>query len=192
MNMSRPIARTWMAAVVLTALPVVMHAQDDANKKRPESHKADQPKREHNASPRQERAAPAQPEHAAPAPRQSAPQQDVQRTRPSRPVEPAVQQRTPETTGQTPQDRRPGGRVVVAGAPGHGYVQRPVIVNNTTIIKRTYIYNGVPHARLYRPAVYGGVTFAVYTPVHYYRPGFYVYAYNPWAWPVYYSWGWAG
>ena len=47
---------------------------------------------------------------------------------------------------------RPGGRVVVASAPGHGYVQRPVVIRNTTIIKRTYIYNGVPQARIYPSA----------------------------------------
>jgi hypothetical protein len=87
---------------------------------------------------------------------------------------------------------RPGGRVVVTGAPGHGYVQRPVVVNNTTIIKRTYIYNGVPQARIYRPHVYNGVTLAIYTPVRYYRPTFYAYAYNPWARPISYSWGWGG
>ena len=83
-----------------------------------------------------------------------------------------------------------GGRVVVARAPGHGYVQRPVVVNNTTVIKRTYLYNGVPHARIYRPQVYRGVNLVVYTPVRYYRPAFYGYVYNPWPRPVYYSWGW--
>ncbi|HXA49200.1 MAG TPA: hypothetical protein VNV86_02785, partial [Candidatus Acidoferrum sp.] len=87
---------------------------------------------------------------------------------------------------------RPDGRVVVAGGTGHGYVQRQVVVQNTTIIKRTYIYNGVPQARIYRPRIYGGITLAVYTPVRYYRPAFYMYAYNPWAVPVVYSWGWAG
>jgi hypothetical protein len=87
---------------------------------------------------------------------------------------------------------RPGGRVVVASAPGHGYVQRPVVIRNTTIIKRTYVYNGVPQARLYRPRVYHGVTLAVYTPVRYYRPSFYRYAYNPWSRPVTYAWGWGG
>ncbi|MCU1234434.1 MAG: hypothetical protein JWP63_2401 [Candidatus Solibacter sp.] len=86
---------------------------------------------------------------------------------------------------------RPGGRIVVASAPGHGYVQRPVIINNTTIIKRTYIYNGVPQARIYRPRVYNGVTLAIYTPVRYYHPSFYVYAYNPWARPIVYTWGWS-
>jgi hypothetical protein len=87
---------------------------------------------------------------------------------------------------------RPGGRVVVASAPGHGYVQRPIIINNTTIVKRTYIYNGVPQARIYRPRVYNGITLAIYTPVRYYRPSFYAYAYNPWARPIAYSWGWGG
>ena len=87
---------------------------------------------------------------------------------------------------------RPGGRVVVAGAPGHGYVQRPIVIHNTTIVKRTYMYNGVPQARFYRPRVYNGVTLAVYTPVRYYRPTFYAYAYNPWARPIAYSWGWGG
>jgi hypothetical protein len=87
---------------------------------------------------------------------------------------------------------RPNGSVVVASAPGHGYVQRQVVIQNTTIIKRTYVYNGVPQAVIYRPRVYNGVTLAVYTPVRYYRPTFYVYAYNPWPRPVVYGWGWAG
>jgi len=87
---------------------------------------------------------------------------------------------------------RPGGRVVVASAPGHGYVQRSVVVHNTTIIKRTYIYNGVPQARLFRPHVYHGITLAVYTPVRYYHPAFYTYVYHPWPRPIVYTWGWGG
>lgn len=87
---------------------------------------------------------------------------------------------------------RPGGRIIVAGAPGHGYVQRPVVIRNTTIIKRTYIYNGVPQARFYRPRVYNGITLAIYTPARYYRPTFYAYAYDPWPRPISYGWGWGG
>ena len=87
---------------------------------------------------------------------------------------------------------RPGDRLVVASAPGHGYVQRPIIINNTTIIKRTYIYNGVPQARIYRPRIFNGVTLAIYTPVRYYRPAFYGYAYNPWPRPIVFAWGWGG
>ena len=85
---------------------------------------------------------------------------------------------------------RPGGRLVVASAPGRGYVQRPVVIHNTTIIKRTYVYNGVPQARIFRPRVYNGVSLVVYTPVRYYRPAFYVYAFNPWPRPIVYGWGW--
>ena len=85
---------------------------------------------------------------------------------------------------------RPNGSVIVASAPGHGYVQRQMVVQNTTIIKRTYVYNGVPQAVIFRPRVFNGVTLAVYTPVRYYRPSFYVYAYNPWPQPIVYGWGW--
>ena len=86
---------------------------------------------------------------------------------------------------------RPGGKVVMASAPGHGYVQRPIVVRNTTIIKRTYVQNGVPMARFYQPRMHNGVALFVYRPVRYYRPAFYRWAYNPWRLPVVYVWGWA-
>ena len=85
---------------------------------------------------------------------------------------------------------KPGGQVVMASAPGHGYVQRPIVVRNTTIIKRTYIQNGVPMARFYQPRMFNGVALFVYKPVRYYRPAFYRWAYNPWRLPVVYVWGW--
>ena len=86
---------------------------------------------------------------------------------------------------------RPDGQVVVASARGHGYVQRPIVVRNTTIIKRTYLQNGVPMARFYRPRMFNGVALFVYRPMRYYRPAFYRWAYNPWRLPVVYVWGWA-
>lgn len=86
---------------------------------------------------------------------------------------------------------RPGGRIVVAGAPGHGYVQRQVVIDNRTIVKRTYVAGGATYARFYRPVPYRGFVLNVYTPVRYYRPAFYAYAYNPWQRPVIYDWGWA-
>ncbi len=86
---------------------------------------------------------------------------------------------------------RPGGHVVMASAPGHGYVQRPIVVRNTTIIKRTYLQNGVPMARFYQPRTFNGVAIFVYKPVRYYRPAYYRWAYNPWRLPVVYQWGWA-
>jgi len=86
---------------------------------------------------------------------------------------------------------RPDGQVLVAGAHGHGYVQRPIVVRNTTIIKRTYLQNGVPMARFYRPRMFNGVPLFVYKPMRYYRPAFYRWAYNPWRRPVVYVWDWA-
>src|ERR1035437_1931184 len=59
-------------------------------------------------------------------------------------------------------------------------------------MKRSYMVGGVSYARVYRPFSYHGIALNVYTPVRYYRTAFYAYAYNPWARPVAYSWGWAG
>jgi hypothetical protein len=85
----------------------------------------------------------------------------------------------------------PGGRLVVANATGRsGYIQRPLMSHGHTFVQRTYIRNGVVHARLYRPWAYGGRQYNVYTPSHYYRPSFYAWAYTPWARPVSYRWGW--
>jgi hypothetical protein len=39
---------------------------------------------------------------------------------------------------------------------------------------------------------YHGLVLNAYTPMRYYRPAFYTYAYTPWARPISYSWGWAG
>jgi hypothetical protein len=88
---------------------------------------------------------------------------------------------------------RPGNRVIVTSAHGRGgYVQRPLMVHNRSFVQRTYYENGRAYARVYRPFSYRGVMLNVYTPVRYYRPGFYAYAYSPWARPVFYNWGWAG
>jgi len=89
---------------------------------------------------------------------------------------------------------RPGGRVVVANGRGSGYVQRSVMAGNRSYVQRTYVMHGAVVTRVYRPYSYRpGLVLNVYTPVRYYRPGFYMYAYNPWARPVYYSsWGWGG
>jgi hypothetical protein len=87
---------------------------------------------------------------------------------------------------------RPGNRVVVTTAPGHGYVQHPIVFANRTYEQRTYVAHGATSVRVYRPVMFRGVQLDVYTPVRYYMPSFYTYAYNPWPRPVYYSWGWAG
>lgn len=86
---------------------------------------------------------------------------------------------------------RPGGRVIVANATGRaGYVQRPLVSHGHAYVQRTYIFNGRPHAALYRPWSHGGREYQVYMPHHYYHPSFYTWAYNPWSRPVRYGWGW--
>jgi hypothetical protein len=89
---------------------------------------------------------------------------------------------------------RPGGRTVVVNNFGGGYVQRTVVISNRSYVQRTYVVNGIVTTRVYRPWVFRpGLVVNIYAPVHYYRPGLYVWAYNPWARPVYYSsWGWVG
>jgi len=89
--------------------------------------------------------------------------------------------------------RRPDGRVVVTNPAGHGYVQgRPVTVRGHEFVQRTYYSHGVAVTRVYRPMVYRGITFHVYTPVRYYTPRFYAWAHTPWRTPVYYNAGWSG
>jgi hypothetical protein len=87
---------------------------------------------------------------------------------------------------------RPGNRVVVAHGAGRGYVQKPVTIRGQSYVHRTYSVGGRPYVRVYRPYTYRGVSVNIYTPVRYYSPGFYAYAYSPWRTPVYYRWGWAG
>jgi hypothetical protein len=85
----------------------------------------------------------------------------------------------------------PGGRIVIANATGRsGYIQRPLMSHGHSFVQRTYIHNGVAHARIYRPWAFGGRQYNIYTPSHYYRPSFYAWAYSPWARPVSYRWGW--
>ena len=87
---------------------------------------------------------------------------------------------------------RPGGRVIVTNSAGHGYVQRPITVRGNAFVQRTYISRGVAYPRFYRQSVYRGVTFNVYTPVRFYSPRFYSWAYTPWRSPIYYNFGWGG
>jgi len=86
---------------------------------------------------------------------------------------------------------RPNGRVIVTNGGGHGYVQRPVTVRGgRTFVQRTYYVGGRPYGRFYRPASYRGVPLNIYTPVRFYSPRFYAWAYTPWRAPVIYTFGW--
>jgi hypothetical protein len=87
---------------------------------------------------------------------------------------------------------RPGGGMIVTNAAGHGYVQRPITVRGHAFVQRTYYVSGMPYTRVYRPMMYRGIAFNVYTPVRFYTPGFYAWGYTPWSARVYYNFGWGG
>ena len=98
---------------------------------------------------------------------------------------------TPAGTRQVVVER-PDHTVIVTNGARNGFVQRPYVVNNVTYVQRNYYVGGVSYSRVYRPYVFGGISLNVYMPGRYYAPGFYAWAYNPWAAPVVYRWGWAG
>ena len=83
-------------------------------------------------------------------------------------------------------------RIVTSAGGRGGYAQRPLTGRNQGFVQRTYYSNGRSYARVYRPVSFMGVMLDVFTPVRFYSPAFYMYAYSPWARPVAYGWGWAG
>ena len=85
---------------------------------------------------------------------------------------------------------RPGGVVIVSHSPHYGYVQRPVVIRGYSFVQRSYYVNGATYTRVYRPWIYGGITYNVYTPISFYHPSFYLWIGSPWRTPVYYGWGW--
>ncbi len=94
--------------------------------------------------------------------------------------------------GRTVVSEHNGARIVTTGGHG-GYVQRPYVVRGGhTYVSRTYVVNGRSYSRVYRSYYYGGHPYYGYYPAYYYNPGFYGWAYNPWAAPVAWGWGWGG
>jgi hypothetical protein len=88
-------------------------------------------------------------------------------------------------------ERRDGSRLVAErGRPG--YVQRGYSYHGHDFGRRAYYYHGHEYNRFYRGYGYRGVYLNVYAPGVYYGPGFYGWAYNPWAAPIAFGWGWAG
>jgi hypothetical protein len=71
-----------------------------------------------------------------------------------------------------------------------GFVQRPYSFRGHDFAQRTYFYHGRAYTHLYHGYAYRGVYLHVYAPGFYYRPAFYGWAYNPWATPVVFGWGW--
>ena len=84
------------------------------------------------------------------------------------------------------------GRRLVAMGPHRGYMERPYYRDRygRAYVQRTYWVHGHPYAYAYRDHFYHGVHYYRYVPGYYYHPVFYGWAYNPWAAPVYYNWGW--
>jgi hypothetical protein len=83
---------------------------------------------------------------------------------------------------------RPDHSVLVSTGPRQGYLQRTVIINNTPVVRRTYVVNNVTYVRYYTRYTYGGVVLEHYVPVVYYAPAFYGWVYYPWPRPVAYHW----
>jgi hypothetical protein len=84
-----------------------------------------------------------------------------------------------------------GDRRIVAERGGRGFVERPYRYGGHEFAHRTYYYHGRAYDRFYARHYYRGVYVNVYSPVAYYRPAFYGWAYNPWAVPIAFSWGFA-
>jgi hypothetical protein len=92
--------------------------------------------------------------------------------------------------GRTVIVNRPNNTVIVNNGGGRGYVQHPFSVGNRSYVQRTYVVNGVRSSRFYQSYNYHGHAYPYYVRARFYRPAFYGWAYNPWARPVAYGWGW--
>jgi hypothetical protein len=78
---------------------------------------------------------------------------------------------------------------------GRGYVQHPYGWHGHEFGHRTYWDHGRRYDRFYGRYPYHGVYLEMYSPVAYYPPAFYGWAYNPWVAPIAYApaaWGWVG
>jgi hypothetical protein len=73
-----------------------------------------------------------------------------------------------------------------------GFVQRGYSYHGHDFGRRAYFYHGHEYNRYYRGYGYRGLYLNVYAPGFYYGPGFYGWAYNPWAAPIAFGWGWGG
>ncbi|HEY1159429.1 MAG TPA: hypothetical protein VGE83_02300 [Terracidiphilus sp.] len=95
-----------------------------------------------------------------------------------------------------------GGRRVSVERPDHsrivaergrpGYVQRGYGYHGHDFARRSYYYHGRAYDRFYGGYGYHGLYLNVYAPGFYYGPAFYGWAYNPWAAPIAFGWGWGG
>jgi hypothetical protein len=73
-----------------------------------------------------------------------------------------------------------------------GFVQRPYNFHGHDFARRTYFYHGRAYSHFYHGFGFRGMYLNVYAPGFYYGPAFYGWAYNPWAAPITFGWGWGG
>jgi hypothetical protein len=73
-----------------------------------------------------------------------------------------------------------------------GYVERGYAYHGHDFARRAYFYHGHEYNRFYRGYGFRGLALSVYAPGFYFGPGFYGWAYNPWAAPITFGWGWGG
>jgi hypothetical protein len=73
-----------------------------------------------------------------------------------------------------------------------GYVQHPYSYRGHEYAQRTYVSHGHVYSRSYMGYPYRGAYLHIYSPGVFYSPYYYGWAYNPWASPVTFGWGFAG
>jgi len=73
-----------------------------------------------------------------------------------------------------------------------GYVQHPYSFRGHDFARRSYFYHGRSYDHFYHGYAYRGGYLHVYGPSFYYGAGFYGWAYNPWASPIAFGWGFGG
>ena len=88
-------------------------------------------------------------------------------------------------------ERHDGSRLV-AERGRRGYVERGYHYHGHDFGRRAYFYHGHEYNRYYRGYGYRGLMLNVYAPGFYFGRGFYGWAYNPWAAPIAFGWGWGG
>jgi hypothetical protein len=97
--------------------------------------------------------------------------------------------RSPNGQRRVESVRRDGTRVVNVGN-NRGFVERTFPRNGRSFVRRTYWARGHSYAYVYGRSLYRGHYFNSYIPGYYFAPAFYVWAYNPWATPLHWGWGW--
>ena len=83
-----------------------------------------------------------------------------------------------------------GGRTYSFNRAGNGHIRSAYHYGGREYAVRHYYVGGAAFPRYYRSYGYRGVFFDAYAPSVYYSPFYYGWAYQPWAAPVVYSWGW--